>query len=204
MGRVGQKSESRTKRLKREQMRLMASPQRMAVMEVLYAHGPMTAAELAKRLGRDPNRLYYHLRKLADAEAIREVDVRKGKRQQESVFGIGEEHFEWSYDPDDEESIRLHEKYTASMRRMTERDVHTALRSRKVVEYGPDRNYHIGRVKFKMTREKLQKLNNLIEQIEDLMRSTRDDHGEDRSAYALTLGLAPLINKEDEAASEDE
>ena len=56
-----------------EPLKALAHPLRMDLYEVLVVDGPLTATELAERLGQSPSNCSWHLRKLAEHGFVSEV-----------------------------------------------------------------------------------------------------------------------------------
>ena len=67
----------------------VAHPVRMGIIELLSVHGPMTATELADRLGETPANCSWHLRKLAEHEFIEEADGGTGRQRPWQMRHIG-------------------------------------------------------------------------------------------------------------------
>src|SRR5947208_11516200 len=71
----------------RTRRRAVADPARFQILGLLQRTGSgMTAKELAERMGKDTNRLYYHLRILEDADLIESTESRPAGRMLERVF----------------------------------------------------------------------------------------------------------------------
>ena len=62
-------------------LRAVAHPVRLAIMEQLAVHGPMTATELADRLDESPSNCSWHLRKLAEHGFVEEAEGGKGRKR---------------------------------------------------------------------------------------------------------------------------
>ncbi|HUR26756.1 MAG TPA: helix-turn-helix domain-containing protein, partial [Planctomycetota bacterium] len=62
------------------QLEALASPLRQEIVDVLDAAGPCSIAELAQRLGRPPDSLYFHLRRLVKTGLVVEVERRRAGR----------------------------------------------------------------------------------------------------------------------------
>jgi DNA-binding transcriptional ArsR family regulator len=62
-------------------LRAVAHPLRMALLETLTLHGPMTATELGARLGESASNCSWHLRKLAEHGFVREAEGGTGRQR---------------------------------------------------------------------------------------------------------------------------
>jgi DNA-binding transcriptional ArsR family regulator len=72
--------------LSRRQTALLISPARLEILEALDALGRASARELAAHLGRPPGAVYHHVRTLAQAGLLADVEVRRGARRPEAVY----------------------------------------------------------------------------------------------------------------------
>ena len=73
------------------ELRAIAHPLRMSILEQLTVHGPLTATELSDRLGESPANCSWHLRKLAEHDFVEEAESAGGRRRpwQMSQIGMG-------------------------------------------------------------------------------------------------------------------
>lgn len=63
------------------QLRALAHPLRVQLLQVLYAEGPATASQLARRLGESSGSTSYHLRALHRAGMVEEAERRSGRER---------------------------------------------------------------------------------------------------------------------------
>ncbi|HEU5214656.1 MAG TPA: helix-turn-helix domain-containing protein [Gaiellaceae bacterium] len=63
------------------QLRALAHPLRVQLLQVLYADGPATASQLARRLGESSGATSYHLRALNRAGMVEEAERRNGRER---------------------------------------------------------------------------------------------------------------------------
>ena len=63
------------------ELRAIAHPLRMNILEVLMLEGPMTASELGARLGQSPANCSWHLRKLAEHGFVAEAEGGTGRQR---------------------------------------------------------------------------------------------------------------------------
>ncbi|MBF4163505.1 ArsR/SmtB family transcription factor [Nocardioides acrostichi] len=80
------------------ELRALAHPVRIAIIEQLSLDGPLTATELADRLDETPANCSWHLRKLAEHELVEEAPSEGGRRRPWRLPVIGLEF----QDADDE------------------------------------------------------------------------------------------------------
>jgi DNA-binding transcriptional ArsR family regulator len=70
-------------------LRAMAHPLRLAIMEQLTIHGPLTASELGDRLDESPANCSWHLRKLAEHSFVEEAEGGTGRQRPWQVTHLG-------------------------------------------------------------------------------------------------------------------
>jgi predicted ArsR family transcriptional regulator len=71
------------------ELRALAHPVRIGLMELLGLDGPMTATELAERLGETPANCSWHLRKLAEHGFVEEAEGGRGRQRPWQAASIG-------------------------------------------------------------------------------------------------------------------
>lgn len=64
-----------------EQLRALAHPLRLQLLQVLHVEGPATASQLARRLGESSGATSYHLRALHRAGMVEEAEKRNGRER---------------------------------------------------------------------------------------------------------------------------
>ena len=62
-------------------LRALAHPTRLALLELLIVHGPLTASEAGRLLGLQPNAVSFHLRQLASHGFVAEAPGGTGRRR---------------------------------------------------------------------------------------------------------------------------
>src|SRR5437763_14688176 len=63
------------------QLRALAHPLRLQLLQVLQAEGPATASQLGRRLGESSGATSYHLRALHRAGMVEEAEQRNGRER---------------------------------------------------------------------------------------------------------------------------
>jgi DNA-binding transcriptional ArsR family regulator len=67
--------------MKAAQLRALAHPLRLQLLQVLHAEGPATASQLARRLGESSGSTSYHLRALYRAGMVEEAEQRNARER---------------------------------------------------------------------------------------------------------------------------
>jgi len=178
----------------------MISPLRQEMVDVFETLGPSSVREVARAMGVAPDALYYHIKQLSAVGLLREVAVRPGTTKAEVVYDIpGPIRLE--YDPHDPVNVKLVGKLTESLIRLANRDVKAGLAGGKARTRGDERNLWAVRGKVWLSLSELRELNRVLERLRHRFRGA--PAGDDRTAYALTLVLAPVKEAVRSAASSE-
>jgi len=70
-------------------MRALAHPVRLALLEALAHHGPLTATEAAEHVGESPSNCSFHLRQLAKYGFVEEAEPGPGRRRPWRAITLG-------------------------------------------------------------------------------------------------------------------
>lgn len=165
--------------------RALTSATRQEIVDVLSSAGPCTVATLADLLGRRPDALYFHLRALERVGLVRQKMDRTGSSKAGVVFELPA-------------VVRL--DYDAAPRADLARVVRHALKlslrefereclSGRPIGDGSARHLWGGRVMGWVSAPDLARINSLINELHEILRSGRP--GEDRRAISLGFLLAP-------------
>lgn len=80
-------------------MKALAHPLRLDLLELLMVHGPLSATEAAQRLEQTPANVSWHLRKLAEHGLARQATSGPGRRR---PWKVVVESLSWGEDAEDE------------------------------------------------------------------------------------------------------
>jgi predicted transcriptional regulator len=174
-----------------EQLQVLSAPATVEVLEALQAGGPATAAELGPRLGRRSNSLHYHVRKLAQAGMVEQVDTRRSGARTEAVYDVTADTF---IGPSATRNRKVRQAavdaVAALLRLATRNFARAAERPESLTETGRYRNIIAVRSKAWLTRKQLAEVN---EHVDAITKIFDENHGTQRgSLYAMTTVLTPL------------
>jgi DNA-binding transcriptional ArsR family regulator len=172
-----------------EQLEALSSPVRQEIVDALQALGPATVANLAVELGRPADALYYHLKVLLRVGLLRETGVREDGARPETIYDLPGRPVRMRYDADPRVR-RAIQRTVASVLRLAERDFAAALERAKFRGGRPTRPLVGGRFKAWLDDAQIARLQELLEEIEDLM--VRGTRAPDAKPYALTRVLVSL------------
>jgi len=171
------------------QIGLLASPARIEIVDTLEALGDaVSVAELAARLGRPADGLYYHLRQLAAGGLIEEEVGSDGRRYRTRTRGS--DRLSLRYRPGANANARAVRDVVASVLRVARRDFERALADTATVAEGPQRELWASRGKGWVSAAELTEINRLLTRLMQLLQRPRKVDG--GKLIALSWVLAPL------------
>ncbi len=169
------------------QHKALVSPVRIEMIECLLRDGPSSVADLAERLGRAPDSLYYHVRLLVEAGILRES--RSGVRG-EAVFETTSSSFRTRCDPKSLESLKTERASLGAVLRLTERTYARALERETVRTHGKRRDLDAKRIRANLSAEARLELNRRVDELFDFLREqSTNSRGR---ATSVTLVYCPI------------
>jgi predicted transcriptional regulator len=171
----------------------LASSHRLEIVAALGDAEAASIAALARRLGRTPHSLYYHVKLLERAGVVRLADTRRRGRRDERIWTLTGERIQLDASAGSPGSIVKTSKAIDAMLRLTSRELSAALRW-----YARDPNAKQRltgvRMKARLDEKTLARVVGLIEEIGRVVgnanRASRPGQ-----TYAVTLVLAPTEDK---------
>jgi len=172
------------------QIDALGSPARQEVVDGLQALGPCSIAELAESLGRAPDSLYYHVRKLERVGLVVQRGSRGAGLRREALYDTPG-RLVLDHDPGTARERRRLCRLVGGALRIAERDIGVALASgRAVYRRGPRRNAWCARVKGWLTERELAAVRAHLEAASELLVRGRKRPG--AGLHAVAFVLAPL------------
>ena len=173
----------------RRQIAALASPLRQEIVDVVTSAGPCSIARMAAALSRPPDRLYFHIRRLQAVGLLTQNGTVGNGRSAAALYDVPGRPLRIRYDRRDKGRTRAIGAVQDGALRLARRDLKRAMASPSSVVTGPLRDTWGGRSRGWLTPAQIRRLNRLIEQIINLVRS-----GDSRKAanpVAFTFVLAP-------------
>lgn len=171
----------------RKQILALASPVRLAIVDVLEGVGPCSVAALARILCTPPDGLYYHLDILERRRLVRRVRSPEGEPK--AIIDIAERPMYLGYDAKDNKNRDAITRVVASMLRGALRAFRSTFRPGVRVS-GPRRELWAVQRTGRLSADELQTVNVLLNKlIATFDRARRGDT--DRPLYTLTFVLSP-------------
>ena len=175
-----------------EQLAALSSPVRCRIVESLSVHGPSSVREIASRVDRLPESLYYHVRALVDVGIVLQRGKRKVGRRSEAVYRLVAPRL--VIDPKQRSRAYL-EALTgtcAAVLRLAERNYRTSVDRGGFTLSGAKRSLLVRRCTARLDRAGLTELNQLLDRVADLLEEHEDSKSSD--TYALTIVLTQLAD----------
>src|SRR5690349_13731460 len=170
------------------QLRALASPLRQEIVDVLEVAGPCSIAELAARLDRAPDSLYFHLRRLVKTGLVIEVERRRAGRHAFVVVDVAGRPLRI----DRAKAKPAHmQAVVGGILRLASRDFGRGHGRAETVVGGAARNHAAARVRGWSDVRGLARVNALLEELGALVRSGRPARGRQPIALAWVLAPAP-------------
>ena len=171
-----------------DQMRVLASPIRLELVNVLSRSGALSLIELGSILGRPADGLYYHVRLLSRAGLVHSAGVRKRRGQREELFQARARLFKLSYAPASTHRTRAMQAIVTSVLRLGIRDYRRASADLRNAFEGPARDVWALRAVGWLRPSQVIRINRLIRGIVETTERTEPKG----RLYAVTVLLTPL------------
>ncbi len=180
---------------------VLVSPIRQEIVDAAAGLGPFSASELAKVLGRRPDSLYYHLRRLEEAGLLKHIETRETSGRPEVIYALPARYVRL-----DLKSPRINKggvisKMVGAMLRLTSRQYTKAVDDEEAQLTGQLRNCYAARTTGWLEDDDVALMNHLIDEMNELLsRGRRRRTGR---LHALTLALVPIKSEEEEDEDDD-
>ena len=172
-----------------DQIRVLSSPVRQEIVDVLSSEDPLSIGEVATIIGRNPTSLYFHFGELLEAELISEFGQRPTGRTAEMLF-TSPRYMSVLYDLASESSKEAVLTLSKSMLRVAQRDFEKALTLEYARSTEPGRNLKTSRWVARLTKQEQKHVNALFEEIISVFAKRR---GSPKGVpVSLMYSMAPL------------
>ena len=170
---------------------------RLEIYECLQISGPLSIAELATRLGRPADSLYYHVRKLLAIGGIEEVGEDGARRGEATtrgrtgaVYAPVAKRVDADLSPRSRRSRKAWVEGGSSVLRLAQRNLASALEGGEVRPEGARRNVLLRRVKVRLNAKQQREVNRYLDGLDELLRR----HAENTSGelQAITFVMTPI------------
>lgn len=185
-----------------DQVRALESTVCQEIVDLVQAAGPCSVRELGALMGRRPDSLYYHVRKLSSAGLLVDCGIRGVGRRAGTMYDVPARPLRLAYEPSDPENVGAVSRVVASMLRSAIRDFRGGFRPDLAVVEGEGRNLWAARTKGWLGEEDLAEVNALLNAILEIFQrgqaaemeggNTGSAKGVSQRLHSLFWVLAPM------------
>ena len=179
-----------------EQLAALASPVRSRIIEALAVDGPSSVRQIAARLDRAPEALYYHIRGLVDVGLVVLEGKRKVGRRAEAIYRRIATRFILDTKQRSKTYIDAMAGTCSAMLRLAERNYRASVDRGGFALDGPERSLMVRRYAMRLDRAGLAQLNRRLDHVAELHEGQAASRGGD--PYAVTIVLSQLSGRPDD------
>lgn len=176
-----------------DQIDCLTHPLRLAIIQRLEGDKEATARELALRIGRPPTSLYHHLKQLLDIGLVRVVGERKGLRRPEAVYALLADEYTTIDAVKTSAGKQAYARSTSRIAEAAARALSGAVEADNARFLGAARNTRARFFMARANREKLTRINTLIDELEAMLLDGKPEDGEE---IMFTFLMSPQRVKE--------
>ncbi len=169
-------------------------PARLEIYECLQVTGPASIAELADRLGRAPDSLYYHVRKLVELRVLAPIEDEAtglgSPGRNGAIYELTAKRVQGTLDHKSRASRDAWAHGASSVLRLASRDIESALDSGETRVEGVDRNLSVTRMKARLKKKDLRRVNKLVDELFSILGE--HSASTDGALYALTCAFSSV------------
>lgn len=173
----------------KKQLAALASPLRQEIVDAVSAAGACTIVRIAEVLSCQPDRLYFHIRRLVAVGLLIQRGVNGNGRKAAAVYDVPGRPLRIRHNQRSKEEVRSVTAIQDAILRLSRRDLKHALASPDSVTGGDYRDTRAGRSRGWLTPAELRRLNRLVERMHELVR--RGSWRPGTKPIALTFIIAP-------------
>lgn len=171
------------------QRKALVSPARIEIVECILHLGPQPVARIGKLLGRAPDSLYYHLKRLVKVGILKESRNADAGQRGETTYEATARGFHSECDPGDPESVEIERAGLGALLRLTERTYSRALGDPQVRTHGKQRDVEARRTRVYLDAKGRAELNRRVDELfEFLIQHATSTTGR---ATCVTMVLCP-------------
>ena len=172
------------------QMEALASPVRHQIHLVMEMLGACSVNELAERMGRVPETLYYHVRRLEKVGIVEQVGRSVGTGREEAIYQLKAKRLRVDPSQTSPRFLKAMAKGCGSLLRFAQRSFERALEARADRRMGPKRGLRIEQVTVRLSAGNLAQLNARLDSLQRFLADADKPSGQ--NMYVITFATAPL------------
>ena len=175
-----------------DQLASLTSPVRIELLELFGIWGPCGVADIAERMGRPADALYYHVRKLVKVGLLLPAGRRRRAHRFENLYQLPAEVIELPRKAETPRARRTTQRTIEAVLRLAGRELNTALDDELALDEGPLRTFYGRRLKARLTKTRLRELNKLVTAMEQIFADAAVKAPRDAKTVAVTLVMTPV------------
>lgn len=180
-----------------EQLAALTSPVRLELLEQFGLREPCAVADVALRMERTPDSLYYHVRKLVEVGLLEPVDRRRAAHRFEVVYRLPADELEIPRKASSGRARRLTTKAIDTVLRLAGRELEAALDDEDARDEGAARTFYGRRLKARLPKTALRELNRHLTAIEEIFSDAAGKRPRAARTVAVTIVMTPVPRREE-------
>ena len=180
-----------------DQMEALASPVRHQIHLAMEMLGACTVNELAQRMGRVPETLYYHVRRLEQVGILEQVGCRAGSWRDEAIYELKGKRLRVDPSQSSPRFLRAMAKGCGSLLRFAQRSFLRALEDKAERTIIPKRSLRIEQATVRLSSRDPAEMNKRLDSLQDSL--TDADDPEEQQLYLITIATTPLCRPSKES-----
>ena len=173
-----------------QQMEALGSPVRHQIHLAMEMLGPCTVNELARQMGRVPETLYYHIRRLEKVGILERVGSRAGGGRDEAIFQLRGQRLRVDPSQSSPRFLKAMAKGCGSLLRFTQRTFVRALKAKAERRVVSRRSLRIEQVTVRLSPRNLAEMNRRLDSLQEFLADADGPGGQ--PMYLITIATAPL------------
>ena len=173
-----------------EQMDALASPVRHQIHIAMEMIGRCSVNQLAERLDRVPETLYYHVRRLEKVGIVERVGSRVAGSREEAIYQLKARRLRVDPSQTSARFLQAMAKGCGSLLRFAQRSFEQALVRKAERRMIPKRSLRIEQVAVRLSSQSLEELNRRLDSIQEFISDA--DEPEGKQMYVVTISTAPM------------
>ncbi len=177
-----------------EEWEAMNSPVRIEITAIMEMIGTCSIAEIARHMGRKPDSLYHHVRRLQEVGLVLQDGFRKVGRQTEALFRLRAAAILVGFDATSPANRAHFGKVAATLLRMVQREFVAAVEAGDgLAMRGEGKNLWIRREVVRLSARNLAALNEHLQAMVGILDEARRDTTS--PPHTVTLLMNPLLGR---------
>ncbi len=176
------------------QLKVLESPVRAEIVDSFAASAPCSVAFVAQQLGRTPESLYYHVKKLIAAGLLHEAGEQVVAKTRETLYATTARELILGSPGKSKAKLDSIVKIMLGNLKLTQKDVEFSFRDPDSQFAGPDRDVYAGRSKGWLTDANRKEAMGLLDRLAEIMKDGQPGAG--RRLFALNLALTPVQTRQ--------